>query len=193
MNNFFAFLYRTKYINRWGLMRNTESENLMEHSYFTALIAHSLATISNTYFGNDLNADQIATMALFHDTSEIFTGDMPTPVKYLNSQIRDDYKKVEKIAEQKLLDTLPDQLKPKYDKLLTQSQQDSTEHQFVKYADKLSAYIKCVKEISYGNNEFKKAKESIQQQLTDLNSKEVDFFVQNFIPAFLLTLDELQL
>jgi len=174
-------------------MRNTESENLMEHSYFTALIAHSLAIISNTYFGNDLNADQIAIMALFHDATEIFTGDMPTPVKYLNPQIRDDYKKVESIAEQKLLDTLPDELKPKYQKLLTQSQQNSVEHEFVKYADKLSAYIKCVKEISYGNNEFKNAKESIQKQLTDLNSKEVDFFIKNFIPAFLLTLDELQL
>ena len=193
-NEFYALMGRMRYITRWGLMRNTFSENIAEHSYQVAMLAHALALIRREILhleGPD--PDRCAVAALYHDASETLTGDMPTPVKYLNSQIRDDYKKVEKIAEQKLLDTLPDQLKPKYDKLLTQSQQDSTEHQFVKYADKLSAYIKCVKEISYGNNEFKKAKESIQQQLTDLNSKEVDFFVQNFIPAFLLTLDELQL
>lgn len=190
MNKFFAFLYRTKYINRWGLMRNTESENLMEHSYFTAVIAHCLAEISNQRFGNDLNADRIATMALFHDASEIFTGDMPTPVKYLNDQLRNDYKQVERLAEQKLLAQLPHELTESYSQLFGEEQKG---YEFVKYADKLSAYIKCVMEISYGNNEFKSARESIHQQLKALDSREVDYFMQNFIDAFLLTLDELQL
>lgn len=189
-NNFFAFLYRTKYINRWGLMRNTENENLMEHSYFTAVIAHCLAEISNKYFDNNLNSDRIATMALFHDASEIFTGDMPTPVKYLNVQLHNDYKKVEQLAEQKLLSQLPDHLRDSYAPLF---EEDTENRKFVKYADKISAYIKCIKEISYGNNEFKSARETILTQIKALNSREVDFFMANFMDAFLLTLDELQL
>ena len=190
MNKFFAFLYRTKYVNRGGLMRNTENENLMEHSYFTAVIAHCLAEISNEYFGNNLNSDRIATMALFHDASEIFTGEMPTPVKYLNDRLRDDYKKVEQLAEQKLLDQLPTQLRDGYAPLF---EEDGENRKFVKYADKLSAYIKCVKEISYGNNEFKSARETILAQIKAVDSKEVNFFLENFMDAFLLTLDELQL
>lgn len=190
MDKFFAFLYRTKYINRWGLMRNTEGENLMEHSFMTAAIAHALAEISNNYFGNSLDSDKIAIKALFHDVSEIFTGDMPTPVKYLNPQLADDYKMVERLAAQKLVSQLPEKLRPTYAEIFDET---TPEHVFVKYADKISAYLKCIKEISYGNNEFKNAKESILTQLVEYNSKEVNFFLDNFVDSFLLTLDELQL
>lgn len=190
MDKFFAFLYRTKYINRWGLMRNTEGENLMEHSFLTATIAHALAEISNNYFGNTLDSDKIATKALFHDVSEIFTGDMPTPVKYLNRQLTDDYKQVERLATQKLVSQLPQKLRPTYTEIFDET---TPEHVFVKYADKISAYLKCIKEIAYGNNEFKNAKESILSQLKEYNSNEVNFFLDNFVDAFLLTLDELPL
>ena len=171
-------------------MRNTEGENLMEHSFMTAVIAHALAEISNQYFGNNLDSNKIATMALFHDVGEIFTGDMPTPVKYIDSQLTDNYKRVERLAIQKLTEQLPDKLKLTYKDVL---EEKGTEGVFVKYADKLSAYLKCVKEISFGNTEFKNAKESILAQLEGYESKEVDFFLQNFTDAFLLTLDELQL
>ncbi len=191
MEKFFAFIYRTKYINRWGLMRNTESENLMEHSFLTAVVAHALAEISNVFFGNGLDSERIATKALFHDVSEIFTGDMPTPVKYLNPELKKNYKAVEKLAAEKLIAQLPSQLQPVYTRLLDDDVEE--EHVFVKYADKLCAYIKCVKEVQYGNTEFVKAKETILRELKSYASKEVDYFLDNCIDAFTLTLDELRL
>lgn len=190
MDKFFAFLYRTKYINRWGLMRNTEKENLMEHSFLTAVVAHALAEISNAFFGNHLDAERIAAKALFHDVSEIFTGDMPTPVKYLNPGLKQNYKAVEKLAADKLVEQLPEKLQPVYADLLDEG---GEEHVFVKYADKLCAYIKCVKEVQFGNTEFVSAKASIFKELKGYDSREVDYFLDNCIEAFTLTLDELRL
>lgn len=191
MYKFFAFLDRMKYIKRWSLMHSTMGENIMEHSQQAAVIAHALATISNVYFNGSLNADSIAVKALFHETSEVVTGDLPTPIKYFNPEIRDSYKNLEKLANKRLLAQLPDELSAEYAKIIEDT--DSVEHKFVKYADKICAYIKCVDEVKMGNAEFVKAKETIYKDITGFKSKEVDYFMENFLPAFLLTLDELDL
>lgn len=191
MYKFFAFLNRMKYIKRWSLMHSTMGENIMEHSQQVAVIAHALATISNVYFNGNLNADSIAVKALFHETSEVVTGDLPTPIKYFNPEIRDSYKNLEKLANKRLLAQLPSELSVEYAKIVEDN--DSVEHAFVKYADKICAYIKCVDELKMGNAEFVKAKETIYKDITDFHSKEVDYFMENFLPAFSLTLDELDL
>ena len=191
MYKFFAFLDRMKYIKRWSLMHSTMNENIMEHSQQVAVIAHALATISNVYFGGNLNADSIAVKALFHETSEVVTGDLPTPIKYFNPAIRDSYKNLEKLANERLLAQLPSELATEYAKIVNDA--NSVEHKFVKYADKISAYIKCVDELKMGNAEFVKAKETIYKDITEFHSKEVDYFMENFLPAFSLTLDELDL
>lgn len=189
MYKFFAFLDRMKYIKRWSLMHCTTNENIMEHSQQVAVVAHALATISNIYFGGNLNADSIAVKALFHETSEVLTGDLPTPIKYFNPNIRDSYKQIEKLANEKLLTQLPSQLSDEYEKIIMDD--SSVEHRFVKYADKICAYIKCVDEVKKGNSEFVKAKESIGEEIKAYDSKEVNYFMDNFLPAFYLTLDEL--
>ncbi len=168
-------------------MRNTERENLTEHSYMVAVVAHALALISNTYFGNNLDADKIAVKALFHDASEIMTGDLPTPVKYLNNEITTDYKKIEELAKLRLIGLLPQKMQGAYNEVFDERDK------FVKYADKLCAYLKCTEELKFGNSEFKNAKESIFNQLTAYNSPEVNFFLEHFAGAFDLTLDELKL
>ncbi len=189
MESFFAFINRMKYINRWGLMRNTERENLTEHSYMVAVVAHALTLISNNYFGNNLNADKIAVKALFHDAGEIMTGDLPTPIKYLNNEITTDYKKIEELAKLRLIGLLPKKMQADY----TDVFDETNCHNFVKYADKLCAYLKCTEELKFGNSEFKNAKESIFNQLTAYKSPEVNFFLEHFAAAFDLTLDELKL
>lgn len=189
MYKFFAFLNRMKYIKRWSLMHSTIGENIMEHSQQVAVVAHALATISNTYFGGKLDANSIAVKALFHETSEVMTGDLPTPIKYFNPEIRNSYKNLENIANRRMLDQLPSELSATYDKIINDN--DSVEHKFVKYADKICAYIKCVDEVKMGNAEFVKAKETILNDITSFNSREVDYFMENFLPAFFLTLDEL--
>lgn len=190
MYKFFAYLNRMKYINRWGLMYSNLTENIMEHSQQVAVIAHALATISNVYFGGKLNADSIAVKALFHETSEVLTGDLPTPIKYFNPEIRDAYKRLEQYSNDRLLTHLPKELAEEYDKIINDN--NSVEHRFVKYADKLCAYIKCLDEIKMSNSEFSKAEKTIMEEIRAYNSPEVNFFVDNFIEAYKLTLDELE-
>lgn len=189
-NHFFAMLSRMKYINRWGLMRNTFNENICEHSLDVAMIAHALGVINNIYFGGCLNADRLALMGMYHDSTEIITGDMPTPVKYYNPQIRDAYKEVEGIAKDELLKGLPERMRPVYSTILADTEDEKELWKYVKAADKLSAYIKCIEEQRMGNRDFDKAGESIRQIIDSMNMPEVDFFVREFIPAYELTIDE---
>ena len=189
MYKFFAYLDRMKYIKRWSLMHSTTNENIMEHSQQVAVIAHALATISNVYFGGNLDANSIAVKALFHETSEVMTGDLPTPIKYFNPEIRDAYKSLERLANERLLSLLPSQLSAEYAKIVMDDQ--SEEHRFVRYADKICAYIKCVDEVKRGNAEFAKAKETIFKEINAFKRAELDYFMGNFLPAFSLTLDEL--
>ena len=190
MYKFFAYLNRMKYINRWGLMHSAMNENIMEHSQQVAVVAHALATISNVYFGGKLDVNSITVKALFHETSEVLTGDLPTPIKYYNSEIRDAYKKLEKYSNDRLLKHLPSELSSEYDKIVNDA--DSIEHQFVKYADKICAYIKCLDELKMSNSEFSKAEKSILEEIRAYKCPEVDYFMDNFIEAYKLTLDELE-
>ncbi len=192
--SFFAYMNRMKYISRWGLMRNTLSENITEHSLQVAMLAHALAVIRKVYFENDgrgeINPDKIATMAMFHDCSEILTGDLPTPIKYHNPEISKAYKDLEKIAVGKLIDMLPIEMKSEYEKLLWPEEKDYLE--LIKAADKLAAYLKCVEETKIGNPEFKKALEENKRQLAEFNLPEVKLFLEEFEPQYWLSLDELE-
>ena len=190
MYKFFAYLNRMKYINRWSLMRNTFTENIMEHSQQVAVLAHALANISNLYFGGHLDANSIAVKALFHETSEVLTGDLPTPIKYFNPEIRDAYKALERYSNGQLLDLLPSELSAIYDTIINDN--ESIEHRFVKYADKIAAYIKCVDKVNIGNAEFRLAKETLHNEIVKFHSPEGDYFMEHFVEAFQLTLDELQ-
>ena len=189
-HSFFAYIFRTRYIARWALMRNTRTENVEEHSYEVAVLAHALASIGREVFHKDADPDRAATAALFHDAPEIITGDMPTPIKYYNPDIKTAYKQVEAVAQDKLLSMLPPELVPIYGPLVRES--DETVRRYVKAADKLSAYIKCVEEGKAGNSEFKMAAGQIMTALREMNMEELDWFMERFLPAFELTLDELQ-
>jgi len=188
--SFFALISRMKYITRWSLMRNSTTENIQEHSHTVAVLAHALATIRRDVFGRSADPGLAASIALFHDSSEIFTGDMPTPVKYFDPKIMDAYKKVETIASKKLLTALPSELRPAYKKLLSP---DKAEEMctLVKAADNLAAYLKCIEELTTGNPEFRQAAKQCRKKLDKLNLPEVGYFIDNFLPAFELTLDEL--
>ena len=188
--HFFPMIARMRYINRWGLMRNTDPENIQEHSHMVAVLAHALAVIHNEKFGGHVDPGTVAVAALYHDASEILTGDMPTPIKYDNPAIRNAYKDVEAVAEGKLLHMLPPELQGVYGPILTQS--DPEVRQVVKAADKLSAYLKCVEELKAGNNEFKKAKEQSLAALEENTLPALQYFMEEFLPGFELTLDELQ-
>lgn len=188
-HHFFAMLSRMRYINRWGLMRNTFQENIQEHSHQVAVLAHALAVIENRYFGGQVDPGAVAVAALYHDASEILTGDMPTPIKYDNPDIKDAYKRVEAMAEQKLLSMLPEELRCDFDAAVTIP--DPEVHALVKAADKLSAYIKCVEELKAGNTEFKLAKEQTYAALTRNPSPALKYFMEHFLSGFELTLDEL--
>ncbi|MBQ4250249.1 MAG: 5'-deoxynucleotidase [Clostridia bacterium] len=185
--HFFAYLSRMKYIDRWSLMRNTRTENLSEHTLEVAVIAHALCVIANTHFGAKLNAERAAVIALFHDASEIITGDMPTPIKYFNPEINRAYKEIENVAKDKLLSMLPDELKETYRSAFYDS---SEEAKRVKWADKISAYIKCVEEKKAGNREFVRASESIYEALGKIDAPEVNYFINTFLESYALTLDE---
>ena len=189
MNNFFGMLSRMKYINRWGLMRNNINENIAEHSLQVAIIAHGLAVIGNKRFGRNLNAEHIAMMGIMHDTTEIITGDLPTPIKYYAPEIRDAYKKVENIAANQLLKELPEDMQEAYEDILIED--DSIEWKYVKAADKLSAYIKCIEEKNTGNTDFAKAVDTIRKALEDMQMEEIDIFIEEFLPAYVMTLDEI--
>ncbi len=187
-NHFYAMLSRMKNIYRWGLMRNTKQENLSEHSLETAYIAHALALIHNNCFGGNINAERVAVAAMFHDTSEIITGDMPTPIKYYNSGIKDAYKDIEKQAQKSLTNMLPSYIKTDIEGIYNES--DKTVRVLVRAADKISAYIKCVEELNMGNREFLQAEASIKKAIADMNLPEADKFMEDFIPSYSLSLDE---
>jgi len=187
--NFFPMISRMRYINRWGLMRNTRLENIQEHSHQVAVLAHALAVIQNRYYGGQVDPGAVAVAALYHDASEILTGDMPTPIKYDNPDIQNAYKQVESVAEQKLLSMLPEDLRPDFDDVITIP--DPEIHALVKAADKLSAYLKCVEELKAGNNEFKKAKEQTYAALCQNAIPALQYFMEHFLEGFELTLDEL--
>lgn len=192
MNNnyFFAMMSRMKFIDRWGLMRNTTKENDSEHSLEVAMIAHSLGVISNTYFNGNVNVERLALMGMFHDATEIITGDMPTPVKYYNPIIREAYKDLENAAKETLIEGLPEELKDTYRPLLGETEEEKDLWRYVKAADKISAYIKCIDEQRMGNSDFAKAEETIFEKIKSLNMPEADMFMEKFIPAYMLTLDE---
>lgn len=190
-HHFFAFLSRMKYINRWGLMRNTHPENIQEHCHQVAVIAHALATIRNQYFGGGLSPDRAAVLGLYHDSNEILTGDMPTPVKYHNPEISQAYKQVEQLSKGKLIKLLPEELSSVYKEILFVKDEEKELWKLVKAADRISAYIKCIEEEKAGNKEFKKAGEAILLSIRSIDLPEVDLFMEKFIPSFSLTLDEL--
>ncbi len=189
MDNFFALIARMKNIRRWELMRSIQPENVQEHSHMVAVIAHALAVIRRDVFGVDCDPNAAATAALYHDASEILTGDLPTPIKYYNPDIMSAYRKVEAAASEKLLHMLPAELRDSFEPLLRET--DPELRRLVKAADKLSAYIKCIEERRAGNDEFLRAEEKSLAALRAYNLPEVDYFIETFIPAFELTLDEL--
>jgi len=190
MFNFFAYISRMKYIARWSLMRNSFSENIQEHSHAVAVLAHALGVIRRDVLGLPCDPNACATAALYHDASEIITGDLPTPIKYYSPAIREAYRQVEDEAASQLLDMLPEELRPSYEPLLRE--EDKEIKRIVKAADKLSAYIKCVEELRGGNNEFRDAGRESLEALKDMGMPEVDWFLQRFGSSFGLTLDELR-
>ncbi len=197
-HNFFATVSRMKYIERWALMRNARPENLSEHALEVSMIAHALCTIANVRYGRALNPERAALIGLYHDASEIITGDMPTPVKYYNQNIRTAYKEIEREADLRLLKKLPEDLRPSYEKIFnTGGAEESPEEiymrRLVKAADKLSALIKCIEETNAGNMEFRTARESTEKSLRKLCAElpEVQDFMDEFLPPYGKTLDEL--
>ncbi len=189
-SHFFAYISRMRYIPRWALMRNTFSENVQEHSHMVAVLAHALAVIRNQVFGGEVDAGQVAVYALYHDATEIITGDMPTPIKYYNPEIKASYRKVESVAADKLLSLLPHELRASYRPILREN--DAEIHRIVKAADKLSAHIKCLEEIKAGNMEFKRAAEQTRAALEEMRMPELDWFMEHCMDSFSMTLDELE-
>ena len=189
--DFYAYMDRMKYIKRWQLMRSTRDENIMEHSQEVALIAHALVTIHNDIFGG--NADVLKTVlyAIYHETAEVMTGDLPTPIKYYNQSIHGAYKELEKSACEKMVDMIPEEMQKGIAPYLL-ADEDSVEYTLVKAADKFSAYIKCLEELRSGNGEFSKAKKSIEADLHAKKMPEVEYFFEHFIPSLKLTLDDLE-
>jgi len=187
-NGFFAFVHRMKYITRWGLMRNTSYENLKEHSFDVAVVAHGLALIGNKYYGREYDADRIAMGALFHDANEAITGDMPTPVKYGNPEIMKAYKALESEAKKRILCMLPDELADVYHDYMYIK--DADEKKIIKAADKISAYIKCLEEERAGNDDFATAKISLRNAIDKFELEEVKHFMREFVPVYGMNVDE---
>ena len=189
--HFYAMMSRMKYINRWGLMNNTKNENISEHSQQVAIIAHCLVLIHNKRFGGHLDAERAAVLAIFHDSTEIITGDMPTPIKYFNPQINEAYKKIENVAADKLISMLPEDFKEDFEEIIkANGEQDKELKKYVKAADKFSALIKCIEELRMGNDEFIKAKDTIEASLKNMNLPEAEVFEKGFLSSFSLALDE---
>lgn len=189
--DFFAYINRMKYIKRWSLMRSTVEENVSEHTEQVSVIAHALAEIKNRYFGGKVDICKTILFAQYHETSEVITGDLPTPIKYFNKEINSAYKDIEKGASLKLLQTLPDELLDAY-KPYVIPDENCEEYKIMKSADKISAYIKCVEEIKSGNLEFSKAKDAIYSSIIEIDREEVKYFMENIAPRYLCTLDELE-
>ena len=191
MNSFFALLFRQKFITRWGLMRSVTPESLSEHTAECAVIAHALALIGNTYCGKSYDPDRVASLALFHDAPEVFTGDLPTPIKYFSDETKSDYEILEKHAIDTLVSKLPEELRPIYSSLLSPTEEDAESMKLVKIADKLCAYIKCLTEEVAGNRDFVSARKSTEAILDGIDSPELDYFRKNLLTAFSLTIDEM--
>ena len=192
-SNFFAMLSRMKYVNRWGLMRNTIQESLSDHTMDVIIITHALVTIGNVYFGKDQNENRAALLAAFHDAPEILTGDMPTPVKYYDPEVKNAYSKVEEAAVEKMLNSVPEEMRPGYEKLLRpEGDEDKALLKYVKAADKISALIKCIEEEQMGNRDFESARVTTENAIKGLNMPEVDYFMKYFMQGYYKTLDELQ-
>ncbi|MBN2852005.1 MAG: 5'-deoxynucleotidase [Clostridia bacterium] len=188
-NTFFAFIHRMKYINRWGLMRNTRYENLKEHSFDVASIALGIAKIGNHYYKKQYNCEKIAVMAMYHDANETITGDMPTPVKYENEAITKAYKKLEKEAEKQIINMLPPDLSKSYEQYFHMDEESKA---IVKAADRISALIKCIEEQDGGNHDFISARNAVEESLSSVELPEVKRFISDFLPAFSMTLDEMK-
>ncbi len=188
---FYAMISRMKLIERWALMRNSLSENISEHSLEVSIIAHALAVISNERLGNHINAEKAALIGIYHDATEIITGDMPTPIKYFNENIQGAFKAVENAAAERLLSMLPEDLRESYTSIFFQKEDEVYLWKLLKAADKLSALIKCIQERKAGNTEFIRAEESIRKILIDMKSEEVNIFMKDFLPSYDKTLDEL--
>ncbi len=192
MSHFFAYLSRMKFIQRWGLMHHVHKENIQEHSLQVSMIAHALAIIKNRLFEGDVKPERVAVLAMYHDASEVITGDLPTPIKYFSPKIKDAYKEIEKIANERLLELLPDAIQQDFDSIFFAKPEDEAHWQLVKAADKISAYLKCLEEIKAGNQEFLHAKQMLRQSVNAFKLPEVKYFVKHFVPSVKLTLDELE-
>lgn len=191
MSHFFAYLSRMKHIQRWGLMRNTIPENIQEHSLQVAVVAHGLAAIRNRCFNGDVNAERVALLAIFHDASEVITGDLATPIKTFNPEIKTAYKQIENVANEKLFKMLPVEFRDEYQRAFYPQDEDADLWKIVKAADKICAYLKCIEESKSGNQSFQKAEQTIRGQIDKLNMPEVEYFMVHYAPSFSLTLDEL--
>ena len=189
--DFYAYMDRMKYIKRWQLMRSTREENIMEHSQAVTLLAHALVTVHNEVFHGSADVLKTVLYATYHETSEVMTGDLPTPIKYYNKSIHGAYKQLERSACEKIVSTLPPEMQGGISPYVL-ADEDSVEYKLVKAADRLAAYVKCLEELRCGNTEFSKAKKSIEEDLHSRNMPEVEYFFEHFIPSFDLSLDELE-
>lgn len=192
-SHFFAYISKLRWIVRWGLKRNTIQENVMEHSWEVATLAHVLALIRNRYFGGDIDANAVATTALYHDCAEVITGDLPSPVKYHSAAIEQAYHSIERAAERELIALLPEGLQSDFAAMMVEDNQPLAHRQIIKAADTISAFLKCQEELKAGNREFEKAAADIKHRLAAYQLPEVDFFMTTFAPSYQLTLDELLL
>ena len=190
MSHFFAYLARMRYIQRWNLMRNTQQENIQEHSLQVAMVAHGLALIRNRMFGGEVDAARVAAIAMYHDVGEVITGDLATPIKYFNPSIKSADGEIDVVARNTLLDMGPEELRADYGKLLF-ADETAVEWKLVKAADRICAYVKCLEELKAGNREFSKAGKTIKKDIENIDLPEVDFFMKRFVPSYVLTLDEL--
>lgn len=190
MSHFFAYLSKMKYIRRWGLMRNTEPENIQEHSLEVALIAHALAVVKNTLYQGKVDPDRTAVLALYHEIGEVIVGDLPAPIKYFNDSIHHSFSEIENVAREKLFSMLPEELQPNYRSLVFPNAADD-EVELVKAADKIGAYLKCLQELKHGNNDFQKAEKTLKKRIEEIALPEVKYFLENFLPSYTLTIDEL--
>jgi 5'-deoxynucleotidase len=190
-SHFFAHLARMKLIQRWPLMRSVSTENISEHSLQVAFVAHALAIIKNKKFGGNTNPERVAILAMYHDTSEVLTGDLPTPVKYYNPEIAKEYKKIEAAAEHKLLSLLPEEFQEDFKPFLISNAAHEEDAQIVKQADSICAYLKCLEELSAGNHEYALAKKRLDETLQERKTPEMDYFLHTFAPSFELSLDEI--
>jgi 5'-deoxynucleotidase len=191
MSHLFAYLARMKFIRRWGLMHNTYPENIQEHSLRVAMIAHALAVVRNRLFQGNVSPERAAALALFHDATEVLTGDLPTPIKYFNPHIRAAYHAIEGVASEKLFDMVPSELRRDYRGLFFEEPADREHRELVKAADRLAAYMKCLEELAAGNHEFSKAEKALRASVEGLGLPEVRYFLETFVPSLRLTLDEL--